>query len=837
MNLDQFRDVDLVIDKANDNFIQRQFVSQGDYKGRTMTVQVTDNGEVGEIPGLFLNLRWQNQSAGNTDLTAFTLIDKENSIFRIEYPTHMMTPGKVIASIQLIHDGKTLHMKQFELRVQKLAGEMIGIVDKVEYSALVAVLSDANKFRTDIDVLGRDKADKEDLTVVDNKVKNVMSSKVDKGGAAQISWGMLDQNTKEQIAGDKVAIVGPDSVGNVNVIDRSLKAVKLSESVNMVNYPFVNQATVDQTINKAIKDIRLHEFDRKKKYCLAVFRKNYGTNNVTQLMFYEANGDTGFGPLVCTFYRENYMPSQDVEWLVIQSSDNVDRYVEILIDWSEVTDGINIQDQNYNKAGVMDICHVEKLTNKEFSADINMINYPFGSMQQFGSLPNLKNSAIIDVKFFGGDPNKFYSIGSMQKNMGNDKRWRILIHEWDIAKGEWIDGGATSSRCEWVENNYIQKETIETITLAKTRDIGFSGEITVDWSKLVDGRDYNFRNDSTTNFGFFHPLTLNQKKIDITRNTKIYTLNTNQTFFTNAYYSSRWYKKVIGADNVMSTNLYGQDLTLMFVGTQISADFVVENYGYNVYYSIDNSDPKILAVTSTDRYVLADNLSNTEHYLTIQAEVSYGTTSENSPFFSGKGSCNLKGFNVQTYPYFGKKGKILFFGDSITVGVGDSTGRGFAGICANKLQMNYEKIAQPGGALVRNDMRPFLPTLQQYFVNYADQKYALPEEADVVILNIGTNDSASVTFDEYQQALINTINRMKNRYLNVPIFVMRPFNGSRQNETINAAKLTNVQYINTQTWKYTTEDGVHPDSLGAISLGKSLANELISRLGFSYFLN
>lgn len=173
LNLDQFRDVDLVISKANDNFIQRQFVSQGDYKGRTLTVQVTNNGVIGEVPGLVLNLRWQNQSAGNTDLSAFTLIDKANSVFRIEYPRHMMTPGKVIANIQVIQNGKITHMKPFELTVQKLPGEANGIVEKNEYSALVAVLSDANKFRTDIDTLETKKADNEYVKTVEDMVANM----------------------------------------------------------------------------------------------------------------------------------------------------------------------------------------------------------------------------------------------------------------------------------------------------------------------------------------------------------------------------------------------------------------------------------------------------------------------------------------------------------------------------------------------------------------------------------------------------------------------------------------------------------------------------------------
>nr|DAG09924.1 MAG TPA: GDSL-like Lipase/Acylhydrolase [Caudoviricetes sp.] len=171
LELDQFRDVDLVIDRANDSFVQKQFVSQGDYKGRTLTVQVTDNGSVGEVPGLTLNLNWHNEASGLTDLSAFSVLDKANSIYRIEYPQNMMTPGKVIASIQIIQDGKVTNLKQFELTVQRLAGQAVGIVDKAEFSALVAVLADANQFRTDIDSLSIEKADKAAVLADSNKFR------------------------------------------------------------------------------------------------------------------------------------------------------------------------------------------------------------------------------------------------------------------------------------------------------------------------------------------------------------------------------------------------------------------------------------------------------------------------------------------------------------------------------------------------------------------------------------------------------------------------------------------------------------------------------------------
>ncbi|HFJ5144228.1 TPA: M14 family metallopeptidase [Enterococcus faecium] len=166
MELDQFRDVDLVIDYANYSFIEKQFVSQGDYKGRTLTVQVTNNGVVGEVPGLMLNLNWHNEASGLTDLSAFSVLDKANSIYRIEYPQNMMTPGRVIASIQIIQNGKVTNLKQFELTVQRLAGQPVGIVEKAEFSALVAIMADSNKFRTDIDR----KADKSEVRL--KSVKN-----------------------------------------------------------------------------------------------------------------------------------------------------------------------------------------------------------------------------------------------------------------------------------------------------------------------------------------------------------------------------------------------------------------------------------------------------------------------------------------------------------------------------------------------------------------------------------------------------------------------------------------------------------------------------------------
>ncbi|EPH65616.1 hypothetical protein D932_00581 [Enterococcus casseliflavus 14-MB-W-14] len=221
LELDQFRDVDLVIDYANYSFIEKQFVSQGDYKGRTLTVQVTNNGVIGEVPGLMLNLNWHNEASGLTDLSAFSVLNKANSIYRIEYPQHMMTPGRVIASIQVIQNGKVTNLKQFQLTVQELAGQPVGIVEKAEFSALVAVLADANEFRTDINATNINLA-------------NGLSNKVDKNGNEQITMPMLSQSVKEAMTGGSVAVVGEGAVSTTNIAENAVTEPKIVENLSEV---------------------------------------------------------------------------------------------------------------------------------------------------------------------------------------------------------------------------------------------------------------------------------------------------------------------------------------------------------------------------------------------------------------------------------------------------------------------------------------------------------------------------------------------------------------------------------------------------------------------------
>lgn len=212
MELNQFTNIDIILDKANDNIIQKQSVSAGDLNGRTLTAQITDDGVVGEVPGAALNLLWTNNANNWSDLTPFEIVDRAKSIFKITYPTNMLTPGKVTAQIQILHGGKVTHTKPFEIIIAKLAGQMRGVLQTAEFSALIDALAKTNGFEGDIRSLDIKKADEQSLIPINYDISELRGKKVDKGGANQISMQMLDQSLRESLTDGAVAVVGVQSV-------------------------------------------------------------------------------------------------------------------------------------------------------------------------------------------------------------------------------------------------------------------------------------------------------------------------------------------------------------------------------------------------------------------------------------------------------------------------------------------------------------------------------------------------------------------------------------------------------------------------------------------------
>lgn len=127
----------------------------------------------------------------------------------------------------------TTKMKELEQRID----EQTEIFNKADVYNKAEIEDKLEPFalRTDIDTLEINKADKTALSESNQKIDSLVSNKVDKGGASQVTWGMLAQDAREQISGGKIAIVGENSVSSENIVDESVNRVKLDPNLSGFN--------------------------------------------------------------------------------------------------------------------------------------------------------------------------------------------------------------------------------------------------------------------------------------------------------------------------------------------------------------------------------------------------------------------------------------------------------------------------------------------------------------------------------------------------------------------------------------------------------------------------
>ena len=144
MALDKFRRIDMQINRANDYQIETQFVKEGDYNGRELVVQITDAGEVSNQSGVSLNLGWKHNSAGNSGLDPFTVVDASKGIFKITYPTEMLITGDVTASIQVLESGRITLTRNFKITVENNPIDEGAIVSENSFTVLQEALVKVN---------------------------------------------------------------------------------------------------------------------------------------------------------------------------------------------------------------------------------------------------------------------------------------------------------------------------------------------------------------------------------------------------------------------------------------------------------------------------------------------------------------------------------------------------------------------------------------------------------------------------------------------------------------------------------------------------------------------
>lgn len=180
MALDNFRRIDMQINRANDYQLETQFAKEGDYNGRELVVQITNAGEVSDQTGVSLNLGWKHDYAGNSGLDNFTAIDAPKGIFRITYPTEMLIAGDVTATIQVIENGKITLTRNFKITVENSPIDEGAIVSENSFTALQNALKTVNQYDGRLSNLELSKADKSN-TVTQSEFDSWVATLLDGG--------------------------------------------------------------------------------------------------------------------------------------------------------------------------------------------------------------------------------------------------------------------------------------------------------------------------------------------------------------------------------------------------------------------------------------------------------------------------------------------------------------------------------------------------------------------------------------------------------------------------------------------------------------------------------
>ena len=187
----------------------------------------------------------------------------------------------------------------------------------------------------------------------------------------------------------------------------------------------------------------------------------------------------------------------------------------------------------------------------------------------------------------------------------------------------------------------------------------------------------------------------------------------------------------------------------------------------------------------------------------------------------------------------------MFFGDSITEGVrvlsmnADSDGNSATGAFPYIASSNLNAISYRvgfGGSGITKGGNGGVPSLINFIDNMTKNKLTPYYEPDVVVVNMGTNDTDAAT-DVFKAQYTAVINRLLVKYSGTPLFIMVPFNGARKSEITDITKnKKGVYMVDTNGWNISTTDGTHPNVAGGVTAGQKLANAIISVMGKDFFI-
>ncbi len=116
--LKEFRSIDVYWDKATRRIYEEIRSSSSDEKGRKLTVQIVNDGQIQDLTNVALNLYWETQDGENRGLDPFEPLDAENGIYELYFRTGMLKHvGKLNAHLHLVDTTGAITSEPFTIVV------------------------------------------------------------------------------------------------------------------------------------------------------------------------------------------------------------------------------------------------------------------------------------------------------------------------------------------------------------------------------------------------------------------------------------------------------------------------------------------------------------------------------------------------------------------------------------------------------------------------------------------------------------------------------------------------------------------------------------------------
>ncbi|SJZ37778.1 BppU family phage baseplate upper protein [Garciella nitratireducens] len=155
MALDNFRRVDIRLDKANAYIPENLFAKEGDYNGRELLIQLTNGGQETDTTGVQVIFNWKHLQKGHSGSTYFQEEDVTKGKYVVAYPTQMLFAGLVTCWFSVVDNGKITNTKNITLTVEKGDnGDLI--VAENDFSILQDALIQINQYQNEIDAIKTD---------------------------------------------------------------------------------------------------------------------------------------------------------------------------------------------------------------------------------------------------------------------------------------------------------------------------------------------------------------------------------------------------------------------------------------------------------------------------------------------------------------------------------------------------------------------------------------------------------------------------------------------------------------------------------------------------------